>query len=329
MLIVSVVIPIYRVETYIERCVRSLFEQTYEDIEFVFVDDCSPDASIDILYRVMAEYPLRQSYVRVFCNEKNVGSASARNVGLNIARGEYVTFVDADDWIEEDGIEKMMQCAEETGADIVMSDFTMDSDGVLSISKQGFEKSDSLSLMKAMMTGKLHGSNCNKIYRRSLIEDNNIRFIDGADYTEDLAFNMKLLSLTNKITYLPIAYYHYCIRYESMSQKVVPSDIARKKDLQKVINVSDFSNWLYSRGLGNELEQEINYCKLIAKMPFLFVVTRRSCLRWCALFPEANKAIMANDRLPFTYKLELQLLRIKWISLFVWLQHMKIRLAKL
>lgn len=316
--------PIYNIEASLSRCVDSIKNQTCHNWELILVDDGSTDSSGSIC----DEYAKNDNRIKVI-HKLNGGSASARNAGLNAATGDFITFIDADDWIENDGIEKMMLCAKTTGADIVMSDFTIElSNGACSVRKEGFCNPDATELMKAMMTGKLHGSNCNKIYRRSLIVANDIHFIDGADYTEDLAFNIKLLTLTNKIVYLPIAYYHYCIYDNSMSHTQASPDMMRRKDLQKVTNVTDFSNWLYSKGVGTKVEKELNYCKLIAKMPFLAEVNRRSCLRWCAIFPEANRAIWENDRLPLSYKLELQLLRIKWINLFVWIQNLKIKLAK-
>lgn len=321
---ISLVVPIYNIETSLSRCVDSIKNQIYNNWELILVNDGSSDRSGSICNKY-AEDDERI----IVIHKQNGGSASARNAGLSVATGDYITFVDGDDWIENNGIEKMMRCAEATGADIVMSDFSIqEASGSCSIRKEGFDNPDSLELIKAMMTGKLHGSNCNKIYRRSLIVANDIHFIDGADYTEDLAFNIKLLTLTNKIAYLPIAYYHYCIYDNSMSHLQGSLYVMQKKNLQKVTNVADFSNWLYLKGIENQVEKELNYCKLITKMPFLAVVNKRSCLRWCVVFPEANKAIWDNDRLPLSYKLELQLLRIKWINLFVWIQKLKIRFAK-
>ena len=321
---ISLIVPIYNLEAYLSRCVGSIKNQTYQNWELILVDDGSPDNSGSIC----EEYAKNDKRIIVI-HKQNGGSASARNAGLNAATGDYITFIDADDWIENDGLEKMMLCAETTDADIVMADLTIEqSDGSCSVRKEGFGNPDAIELMKAMMIGKLHGSNCNKIYRRSLIVANDIHFIDGADYTEDLAFNIKLLTLTNKIAYLPIAYYHYCIYDNSMSHLQTSPDVMRMKDLQKVTNVADFSNWLYSKGVGKQVEKEMNYCKLIAKMPFLGVVTRRSCLRWYSVFPEANNAIWENDRLPVSYKLELQLLRMKCLGLFIWIQKLKLLLHR-
>lgn len=327
--VVSILVPIYGVERYIEKCVRSLMEQSYENIEYVFVDDCTPDRSIEILQRVVNEYPHRKRDVRIYKTPQNSGLSVSRKHALEKATGDYFTTVDSDDFLEKDGIERMVECMKQNNADVVVSDFIMDYGNKTSRSVQGLSSDDAITYMKAMMTGKIHGSSCNKLYRRNIIE--NVKaslYIDGANFTEDLGFNLKIFPHVKKVTYLPIAYYHYCIYDSSMSHAMVDPDKARKKDLQKVVNLTDVSKYLDSIGYSAKVEKELNYCKLIAKMPFLAVVNRRSCLRWCAIFPEANKAIWKNDRLPLSYKLELQLLRLKCINLFVWIQNLKLKLSK-
>jgi len=99
---VSVIIPVYGVEKYIERCIRSLFEQTLDDIEYIFVDDCTPDNSISILRKVLSEYPNREKQVKILHHEKNKGLAQARQTGLKIASGEYIAHCDSDDWVDKD-----------------------------------------------------------------------------------------------------------------------------------------------------------------------------------------------------------------------------------
>jgi len=99
--LVSVIVPIYNVEGYIEKCVRTLFEQTYQNIEYIFVDDCSPDNSVNILEIVLEEYPDRKNQVHIVRHEINKGSASSRNTGLDLVNGEYIMFADSDDYTDE------------------------------------------------------------------------------------------------------------------------------------------------------------------------------------------------------------------------------------
>lgn len=102
MITVSICVPVYGVERYIERCARSVFEQTYDNIEYIFVDDCSPDHSIDILKNVIEEYPARKPNVRIVRHEHNRGLAAARNTAIDNAGGDFVLHIDSDDYIPSD-----------------------------------------------------------------------------------------------------------------------------------------------------------------------------------------------------------------------------------
>lgn len=105
--LVSVIVPIYGVERYIEQCVRTLMEQTLREVEYVFVDDHTPDKSMEILERVLADYPDRMGQVKVLQNEKNQGVARTRRVGLKECTGEYIIQVDSDDYVSPDYCEKL------------------------------------------------------------------------------------------------------------------------------------------------------------------------------------------------------------------------------
>lgn len=122
---VSVVIPVYGVEKYIERCARSLFEQTLDDIEYIFVNDCTKDRSIDILNEVINDYPARKQQIRIVHHEKNKGLPFARQSGWQVATGEYVANCDSDDWVDLNLYEMMYKEAIEKNADIVVSDICL------------------------------------------------------------------------------------------------------------------------------------------------------------------------------------------------------------
>ena len=109
---VSVVVAIYNVAEYIEQCMRSLFEQTLDSVEYVFVDDCSPDDSMEIVSRVLTEYPQRQGQVNIIRHEQNMGVAVTKNDGIRNATGEYFIVVDPDDYVERDMLEVMYEKAE-------------------------------------------------------------------------------------------------------------------------------------------------------------------------------------------------------------------------
>lgn len=110
---VSVVVPVYNVCLYIERCARSLFEQTIDSIEYIFVNDCTQDESIDILKRVIEDYPNRKDQIQIIENRKNRGLWYSRKVGMKLATGDYVIVCDSDDWLDLNAYELMYEQAEE------------------------------------------------------------------------------------------------------------------------------------------------------------------------------------------------------------------------
>ena len=116
---VSVIVLVYKVEKYIERCARSLFEQTLQDIEYIFVDDCTPDRSIEILERVLEDYPERKSQVIILHNERNSGLPFSRRRGVEAASGDYIIHCDSDDWPESDMYAKLYAKASSENLDMV------------------------------------------------------------------------------------------------------------------------------------------------------------------------------------------------------------------
>ena len=115
---VSVIVPVYAVEAYIAQCAESLMVQTYPAIEFIFVNDGTPDRSMEVLDAVLKRYPQRTVKI---VNEENAGLPHARAAGLKVATGEYILHVDSDDWVEPDEVERLVARAEETGADLVLA----------------------------------------------------------------------------------------------------------------------------------------------------------------------------------------------------------------
>ena len=120
---VSVIVPIYKVERFIARCAESLLNQTLQEIEYIFVNDATPDGSMDILKETIARYPSRADSCHIVEHEVNKGLPSARNSGLAVARGEYVFHCDSDDFVEPTMFEDMYKAAIESSADIVRCDW--------------------------------------------------------------------------------------------------------------------------------------------------------------------------------------------------------------
>lgn len=211
--LISILVPIYGVEKYIERCARSLFEQTYPNLEFIFVDDASSDKSVEILKLVITDYPKWKESINIIHHDKNLGLAAARNTLVDNCQGEFIVHVDSDDWLEPDAIELLVKKQIETGADIVTGLFYRHTlnEGHEKIVKvtsplKGENREETL---KAMLEYGSVVATWNRLIRRSLYFDYNIRCIEGIDAGEDVLITPKLVYYSRKVTTCNAFTYHY------------------------------------------------------------------------------------------------------------------------
>ncbi len=203
---VSLLIPVYNCLPYLTRAFDSFMNQTLADMEVVVVDDHSTDGSYNWLQELSKKTPPER--LRLYRHEQNRGVAAARNTLLAKAQGEYTFFVDADDWLELDAMEKMLDEAERTGADMVSCDQLLHyEDRTESVSLP--LKETGIANIKAVWNGELVGGLSHVLVRRSLYKKAGASFIEGADYAEDLQAKVKLFLATDKFAYVPEAFYHY------------------------------------------------------------------------------------------------------------------------
>ena len=207
---ISVIVPVYKAEPYLRQCVDSILEQTYRDIEVLLIDDGSPDKCGEIC----DEYAEKDNRVRTFHTE-NRGVSAARNLGISESKGEYIGFVDSDDWIEPDMYETLLKRMQEVGADIAQC-------GVLQYPNRGSEKSelkDEVLLrddaLRALIESRVNNYVWNKLYNSRLFET--VTFPDGMNY-EDAEIIHKLLSRSNKTALVSAGLYHYRIRQGSITK---------------------------------------------------------------------------------------------------------------
>lgn len=200
---VSVIVPVYKAEQYLHRCVDSLLAQTFRDFEVLLVDDGSPDRSGELC----DEYAQKDSRVRVF-HKENGGVSSARQCGIDNARGEYTIHADPDDWVEPTMLEELYRMAKETDADMVICDYYVEFTGKTTYRKQNPSSLDHTIVLRDLFQ-QLHGSCWNKLVRRACYNQHDVKFPVGINYCEDLIFNVRLIKHGIKITYLSQAFYHY------------------------------------------------------------------------------------------------------------------------
>lgn len=200
---ISVIIPIYGVEQYIERCARSVLEQTYNDIEFIFVNDCTKDYSMEILQKVISDYPNRN--VRIINKPKNEGLPQARKTGFLASKGKYIIHFDSDDWVESDYIEKMYISAVKNDSDIVIAHYYENyTDKQVVIEGPQFDMaSDGINMM---LRAQLHSGVWNKLARREMYEGLEFPI---ANMHEDLVIMVQIFANVKKISFIDKPFYHY------------------------------------------------------------------------------------------------------------------------
>lgn len=203
---ISIIIPIYNVEPYIERCARSVLEQRYADKEIIFVDDASPDRSVAILESVLEQYPSQQ--VTILHHPRNRGLAAARKTGLEVATGEYIVSVDSDDYMEADALAVLARKAQETDADVIAMDGYFEWNNQRKVYRTR-EEEESHAYSRLLLSGASLPSVWLHMIRRELYERTGIWPIEGLDHGEDLAVTPRLCWFANRIAKVPQALYHY------------------------------------------------------------------------------------------------------------------------
>ena len=207
----SVIIPIYKAEKYIKRCVESLFMQTLVNIEYIFVDDASPDNSISILKSELEKYHYRKSQTIILSNDVNMGASYARNRGLDVCTGDYVTFCDADDIVQKDAYEQMMGLAVSQKVDVVSCGMCVvkDNKREFLLYREGYSSVLSATTSLREIEGTLYSSLCNRIIAVELFKKNNIKFNDKFRMWDDLyvSFLVRYYSKSGAIINQPFYYY--------------------------------------------------------------------------------------------------------------------------
>lgn len=262
---VSIIVPVYNVERYLRQCLDSLVNQTYQNIEIICVDDGSTDASSEIL----TEYALKNSKVRVI-RQKNSGLSAARNVGFSFATGEYVMYVDSDDWIDVCTCEKAVFKAEEHAADLVVWPYIREfpnrsAPKAIFSEEKTFHAAECRELQRRMIgllgTELAHPENADalctvwgKLYLRELIAQNDIHFTDlqRIGTYEDGLFNLHYLAHVKNATYIPDYLSHYR-KNSGMTSKYRKELAAQWKNL-----FSDMRSYIELGKCGDDFDAALN-----------------------------------------------------------------------
>jgi len=227
----SIIVPFYNDESNLKRCIESIVSQTFTDFECILIDDGSTDNSSAIC----DEYAKKDSRFRVF-HKNNEGISKTRQFGINNSTGRFTVFVDSDDWIEPELLQKAVQVIDTAKTDIIFMDFY--DENLLGKERyvaQNFSILNIDTVIRQVFEQKLYSCLWNVIIKRDLYFLNNISFIEGINYGEDSLFVIELLLNNPKIKYLDGAYYHHTFNNNSFTRKNKKNRyIARSKFLNQI-----------------------------------------------------------------------------------------------
>ena len=265
---VSICVPVYGVEKYIERCAHSLFKQTYGNLEFIFVDDCTKDRSIEILREVMRNYPERERQVRIIKHEHNRGLAAARNTAVEAVRSDFLMHVDSDDWIDVDAVELLVAKQVETGADYVTADMEVirwNRRVNMMRTRYTTPHDLSLSLIKRETAVCVVG----QLIRTALYSDNDIKVEEGTNVGEDFQQSCRLAYFAQKTAGVNKAIYHYDCSNEGSYMHSDFSLEKWKEGYRSAEIVMDFC-----QDKGNDFVQAAEYMRFVVAMDGLRDLTK-------------------------------------------------------
>lgn len=232
--LISIIVPIYNEEKYIKRCIESIICQTYKNIEIILVDDGSKDNSLEICKK-MAQADNRIKVIQ----KENGGASSARNCGIKKSNGKYLTFVDADDWIEKDYIYALYKNLKLYNVDIVKGNYLKESNNKV-YGKENFKNLKNRVIKKednfisSVLEGGIFTYICGVLIEKNILIKNNINFDEDITYMEDELFWLKIIMADLKIYILDKVIYHYYINNDSISKNIEMVS----KNINDVLNVN-------------------------------------------------------------------------------------------
>ncbi len=201
--LISIIVPVYNTEKYLDKCIQSVLAQTYTNWELLLIDDGSTDSSGAICDKYAAE----DSRIRVF-HKENGGVSSARNLGLDNAKGEWITFVDADDWVEASMLKELRSEALSNNADYVYCDLLFDHGQYSKYYRAATYASEHPIMLKNFIKSTWTVI-CSSLVKSEIYSKHHLRFSQDYTYCEDFLFAVKAMFYASKVAYIPNAYYHY------------------------------------------------------------------------------------------------------------------------
>lgn len=261
---VTILVPIYGVERYISECAESLFAQTYPHLEYVFIDDCTPDNSIGVLEGVMEHYPERKGHVRIIHHHTNQGLGGARATGISEVNTDCFFIVDSDDFLPLNAIEILVKRMQDTAADIVDGAFQEHRNGVNLGTTLPYHGNSELHKRKILCQNIISAHVWGRLYRSSLIGKIDQLFFEGIDYAEDACAVMRLVDVGRREFVDDVVYFY------------------------RIDNTSSYTKNISEKSI-------LSYVKAMSKVYFYYQSEGRTCVQLEIGMLNAYRELLRND----------------------------------
>ena len=283
---ISVIVPVYKVEEYLSRCIDSILKQTYKNLEIILVDDGSPDNC----GKICDEYALKDERIKVI-HKQNGGLSSARNSGLDAATGEYVTFVDSDDWIDVAYVQTLKDVLENTASDMSACIFcrTKGAEAERKFFNNIPEIITCEKYFSVLSENSYAGYACNKLFKKDIIEKNGIRFDEKIFNGEDFPFVLEYLRFAEKTAFVKQDLYFYFFRGTSIMNSIRLNE--------------RFMTILYAREKALSFLQcyapdcydvcKASYLSILSKIKFMAMVDKN---KYCEIYREVQEKLRLNKK---------------------------------
>lgn len=257
--LISIIVPLYNSENYIERCIKSIQNQNYSEIEIIVVNDGSTDRSLDKV-KELSKYDNRIKII----NKQNEGVSKARNIGIEYSKGDYIMFIDSDDWIESETISRILEENEKINAEYIKFAYIVEEKDFSKNSKLMFKDIINFSKenLSELYDKLIYTYELNQVWgaliKRDLIISNNIRFDENYRYAEDYKFNLDLITKVKNFLYIPEHFYHYFYNSNGIVRSFNVGKL--KNDMEAcVVIYNSLNKYITIWGINNEkYKKDIN-----------------------------------------------------------------------
>ena len=280
---VSILVPFYKVEKYVGRCVESLFTQTYQNVEYVFVNDCTPDNSMEVINDKIEKYGLA-SKCKMIVHEQNLGISASRNDCLDNMTGDYFLFIDSDDYIDTDMVELLVEAAIKENADISGCGY-IEEFADHSVEHPQKYTNDHDEMMRAITLLTIKGVMWKLLVRSTIVTDHRdeVRFIPDRNMVDDYLFCCQIFYYAQRFTGVDRCMYHW-IQYNP-NNYTHTTVFAVESQAAAIRKVEQFYK---EKGIYGVVEEELTQRKFISKLPLLLDRNCFNVTKWRAIFPESN-----------------------------------------